>query len=358
MSYFSVKNCAPVTYSADGARKIYNFLPGDGGGPDNYNLYVEYWDAGRWQTANLGSAGSPINSFHPAALTFRDGDRQLLYAFVHTDDDHVRASWWDGGQWRWHDLGSPGRRITADLAAVLHEENGLLKIYVFAVCGDGHLWVCWWDGARWNWQDQGIPRRSVDVVDRPTALSFREGTDGRIYVFVRTSDHHLAVNYWDGSGEWKWADQGSVGSRFGMSAVTYEEDGRRKMYVFTLTEDRLHINWWDGSRWQWARAQSPEVHRGSALSAISYEEGNVRKLYVFVVADDRIHIRYWDGSGEWRWDHERGTPGLAIWAPAAITFNEQGINKIYAFVTGLDRRPHCLWWDGHQWSWYSFRSRR
>jgi immune inhibitor A len=89
---------------------------------------------------------------------------------------------------------------------ITYLEGGKQRIYAFVRGANGHLNVNYWNGSAWHWADQGVPAGTT-VSDAPCVITYLEGGKQRIYAFVRGANSHLDVNYWDGSA-WHWADQG------------------------------------------------------------------------------------------------------------------------------------------------------
>ncbi len=91
--------------------------------------------------------------------------------------------------WNWNDQGTPpGEKIDDAIAAVSYQG----RPYVFIRATDGHLWVNWWDGSAWHWNDQGTPPGKTVDHHAMAAISY----DSRPYVFTHASDGHLWVNWW------------------------------------------------------------------------------------------------------------------------------------------------------------------
>lgn len=64
----------------------------------------------------------------------------------------------------------------------------------------GGLWVNWWDGAQWHRADEGFPAGN-SLSDRVGVITMTGmSTAGqRLYVFVRSSDGFLWMDWRDGS---------------------------------------------------------------------------------------------------------------------------------------------------------------
>lgn len=151
-----------------------------------------------------------------------DGMRRI-YIFALGEDGHLYVNWWDGAVWRWADQGTPGVALTgqatAGVSAITYREGGKQRIYAFVTYGN--LYVNYWDGNGWHWADQGRPSTQEPLVTRPSAVTYRDASNKqRIYSFV-SSNSRLYVNYWDGTGSWHWADQGRpAGSELGRRQFT------------------------------------------------------------------------------------------------------------------------------------------
>ena len=169
---------------------------------------------------------------------------QRPYAFV-LSDRHLWVNWLNGTQWIWGDQGTPPGQTVAGrvgIVTVMDSPSAAQRPYVFVIGGDdGHLWLNWWNGSEWAWADQGIPPGQtviggvgiVTVMDSPSAAQ-------RPFAFVIGSDHHLLVNWWNGS-QWIWGDQGTppdqtVAGGVGIVTVMDSPAGRQQFcpYVFVI----------------------------------------------------------------------------------------------------------------------------
>lgn len=246
-------------------------------------------------------------------------------------------------------------------SAITFLDGGQQRIYVFA-CGqhkdtnDGNLYVNWFDGSSWAWANQMNP--GTTVTGTPTAITYRDETGKQhIYVFVCASGN-LYANWWDGS-HWAWANLGNPGATVGgggaPAAITYRDDqGKQRIYVFVPgdLDPNLYVKYWDGQQWHWANQNNP----GSAMSGVSpvtYLDSGRQRIYAFCYTDaqQNLQVNYWDGQ-HWHWSSQGGPGADVVGIPAAVTYRDnQGKQRIYVFVSRNDDHLLVNYWDGQQWHW-------
>ena len=133
--------------------------------------------------------------------------------FAVGSDHHLHVKYWN---WMkslalWADLGTPSGTLvaTGPGATTYHQGGrpGKQRIYAFVVGADHHLHVNYWNGTKWAWADQGTPSGTI-VFSSPSVITYFEAGKQRIYAFVAGENGHLCVNYWNGA-KWTWADQGT-----------------------------------------------------------------------------------------------------------------------------------------------------
>jgi hypothetical protein len=303
-------------------------------------------------------------------VSYLEGSTRRIYVFALGEDGHLYVNWWDGARWRWADQGKPGiamtGQATAGVSAITYREGGKQRIYAFVPYGN--LYVNYWDGNGWHWADQGRPSSQDVLVTRPSAVTYRQDNQQRIYCFVSTNST-LFVNYWDGKG-WHWGNQGappveSSGGAGSPEAITYSEGGVQRLYIFvtnspaSLAKGRLYVNWWDGNTWRWADQGRPSapfqaIEPMGPLSGITYTENGQRRIYLFarggLVSPGHLYVNYWNGTS-WQWA-DQGTPASVseVSYPATVTYrDESGKQRIYTFVNA--GRLYVNWWDGSKWNW-------
>jgi hypothetical protein len=189
-------------------------------------------------------------------------------------------------------------------SAITYPEANQQRIYAFVRDDKGDLSVNYWDTS-WHWANQGVPLGTT-VADAPSVISYpAEANKQRIYAFVRGANGHLGVNYWD-TLAWHWADQGvppgtTVADTPGV--ISYSEVNKQHIYAFVRgANGHLGVNYWDTLAWHWADQGVP---LGTTVTdtpgAISYSEANKRYIYAFVrAANGHLGVNYWDTSG-WHW---------------------------------------------------------
>jgi hypothetical protein len=161
-----------------------------------------------------------IPRFPPSA--FRDRGTQQIYVFVN-GGNHLYVKHWDGFNWHWADqggvpggfLGSLKQLNTPTPTAITYLDGTKRIIEAFVVADDGmgsnaELYVNRYDGSAWDWENLGAPPNAA-LKQIPSAITYSEGGKERSYIFAGASDNDLYVNYGQGAergAAWKWANQG------------------------------------------------------------------------------------------------------------------------------------------------------
>ena len=103
--------------------------------------------------------------------------------------------------WHWADQGAPTASVTVSsgvgAVTVMDAPSSSQRPYAFVRSSDGHLWVNWWNGSQWAWANQGVPAAGVTVnpgVGVATVMD-TPSSPQRPYAFVKGSDGHLWVNW-------------------------------------------------------------------------------------------------------------------------------------------------------------------
>jgi hypothetical protein len=149
-----------ITYFEAGKRRIYAFIAGHNG-----HLCVNYWNGTQWNWADQGTPPGAKVIGLPGVIAYLEGGKQRIYAFVRgTDGQHLYVNYWDGSQWKWADQGTPPGTMQQDPpmevnppGVISYLEGGKQRIYAFVRDHNGHLYTNYWDGVQWNWADQGTP---------------------------------------------------------------------------------------------------------------------------------------------------------------------------------------------------------
>ena len=158
-----------------------------------------------WHWADQGTPpGKTVGGSAIGATTVRDdpSSSQRPYAFVRASDGRLWVNWWDGSAWQWADQGTPpGQTVGASAIGAItvkDDPDASERPYAFVRASDGHLWVNWWDGSAWNWADQGTPPAQTVGASAIGAITVKDDPNAsqRPYAFVRASDGHLGVNWW------------------------------------------------------------------------------------------------------------------------------------------------------------------
>jgi hypothetical protein len=204
-------------------------------------------------SASVGSvAGVPGNQhwiIQPFAYVFVAGSDNRLYVSYTTDP---RAT-----SWNWLDLGQPD--ANAGVGVGWLRRPGIVwfffdqqhRLYTFVTGTDGHLWIHIWRGVLRNtdlgvWADQGIPAPGVTIGSAASVVTYPHNGKDQIYAFVRGSDNHLHVHFWDAANNvWVWRDLGQPhGATVSSdpSVVVCEYAGTDPLYVFVRGNDNyLHM---------------------------------------------------------------------------------------------------------------------
>jgi hypothetical protein len=358
-----------ATYREDGTQRIYVFAAAK----DN-ELYVNYWDGGRWRWAKQGKppGSTSVGGHRFEAITYREGNSQRIYCFSSVPK-HLYVNYWDGQGWHWADQGRPpdlgDNNTLQSLSAITYREASKQRIYVFVGSLYGGQWVNYWDGEGWHWAYQG----GEFGLGGPEAITYEFGGVRRIYVFSSSGpssspeNGRLYVNYWDGQG-WHWANQGQpspdIDVVFTPSVVSYFEGGSDRIYAFVQgdhpfpSDPRLYVRYWDGQNWRWANQNAqpggPSFDVGFKHSSITYlDSDNKRRIYNFVLYDGGpLYVNWWDGA-KWHWDNH-GKPPTPLYAGTplrAITYREGTSQRIYIFFVSQAGHLWVRYWDGAQWHW-------
>jgi hypothetical protein len=190
-------------------------------------------------------------------------NRSVLYAFVVGNDDRLYASMQadpHATRWIWFDLGRPtpntGVTWLFRPGTVWFFFDGDYRFYTFVSGHDGHLWHNVWRGTGLGtWGDRGSPSPGVSVVSAASVVTYpgtkyppsANPSNNQIYAFVRGSDNHLHVHFWDaGNGTWVWRDLGQPAAnatvRSDPSAVISKHPNRDPIYVFVRgNNDHLYM---------------------------------------------------------------------------------------------------------------------
>ena len=202
---------------------IYAYVVGHDG-----HLYVNHsadWAASTWHWRDLGQPNANTTAtwlMKPGLVSFTHDGEYRIYAFVGGSNGHLWNHFWQGwrqqGQGNWGDLGAPtGTTVASESGVVTFRHEGTDRIYVFVRGSDNHLHVCFWDGLQWHWANLGRPTTGGDdvmaqpqggnapVSSAPGVITFTD----RIYAFVSGGDNHLHVCYWNGVDSWLWTDLGT-----------------------------------------------------------------------------------------------------------------------------------------------------
>jgi hypothetical protein len=361
-----------ITYREADKRRIYAFVNGGD------HLYVNYWDGTSWHWANQGGVPGGFQGLKhlntPTAITYQQGGKQRIYAFLVGDDNigsnaRLHVNYWDGSAWHWADQGTPaGATLNSIPRAITYSEGGKQRIYVFVVGSENDLHVNYWDGVKWHWADQGHPSGASQSIGLGGNGVVSYAVDGkqRIYAFA-PGGKHLYVDYWDGA-KWHWADQGTPfpqtdNSLTQDSAVTFKEVGTQHIEEYVIaTDGKLRRNYWDGSNWNWSSPTAPlQTNLEEMIGAIHYQDEitDKERVYIFITGhheypDRHLYVYYRDGNS-WHWADQGKPPGIGAdtlrGAGSVITFQEGGKQLIYAFVNATNGHLYVNYWDGSSWHW-------
>jgi len=332
------------------AARPYAFVQaGDG------NLWVNWWDGGAWQWSNQGQPPSGITA-GLGAITVADGPQaaQRPYAFVRAGDGTLWVDWWSGSAWRWSSLGQPGGWIAAGVGAITVQDNPQApqRPYVFVRTTDGNLWLDWWTGSAWQWSNQGQPSGGVNASVGAITVQDNPQAPQRPYVFVRAGDGNLWVDWWTGS-SWQWSNQGQPagGITAGIGAITVADNPQaaQRPYAFVRAGDgNLWVNWWTGASWQWSSLGQPKGGITEGIGAITVQDSPQagQRPYVFVRAGDgNLWIDWWTGSS-WQWSNQGQSAAGIVTGVGAITVADspQAPQRPYVFVRAGDGNLWVNWW--------------
>jgi hypothetical protein len=249
--------------------------------------------------------------------------KQRIHVFVIGDDQHLHVNSWNGSNWTWYDQGMPSGTTPWSSSAIAFYQTPTWRIkrriYAFGSGQNGHLYVDYWNGSAWTWIDLGTPPGTLVAQHEgaiskaaPAAITFLKGLKQRVYAFVVGENHHLYVKYWNGA-KWAWAAQGTPpGTTVHPSPVpaviTYVQAGEQRIYAFVVGADHhLHVNYWNGT-WHWADLGTPSVTTMlSNIAAITFSKARKRLIYVFAwCSDGHLRMNRWNGAN-WTWS-DLGTP--------------------------------------------------
>ena len=221
------------------------------------------------------------------------------------------------------------------------------RIYSFLRGSDGHLHVNYWDGFVWRWAHQGTPAGTT-MVGEPEVLTYRQGGVQRIYVFVKGANNHLYVNYWDGA-RWNWAHQGvpqGVTAIAPMKAITYRDSARRqRQYIFANSGGTLYVNYWDGFQWRWANQGRPPgniyITETAGVATFKDRSTGMQEIYAFVRGSNgRIYLNHWDGA-RWNWRDLNAPTGVSLTGSFEIATTGRG-RPFHAFMRASNGRLYDL----------------
>ncbi len=353
-----------VTY-IDGAghQLIYSFASGNNG-----HLVVNYGIGpnGPWNWADLGLPAGVSAVYAPTAIMYQSGSQQLIYVFATASNGHlvVNYGFAPPGARYWEDQGLPaGSSGVYSPAAVAYGSGAQQLISVFATGSNHHLVVNYWDGS-WHWADMGLPP-GVSAVNNPVAIIFPSGGQQLVYVFAEGSNGHLVLNYgFAPPGPRYWEDHGLPTGAIDVSAptaITYASGGQQRINVFAVADnadgkEHLVVNYWDGS-WHWADEGLPA---GASLLedpvAITYVSGGQQLVYVFATAGTGLFVNYGIAPPGTRYWADQGLPAgaSAVYTPSGITYlNSLGDRLIYVFGRADNWTSHDLVVDywAGYWSW-------
>ena len=202
---------------------IYAFVVGND--RSLYSAHSMNLEASSWGWVNLGKPNANTGAFwfwRPGVVTYNHQNVTRLYTFVAGAEDiagadaHLWLHVWRGREPRlqnpdngqWHDQGTPHNASVASAASVVTCPcGGNENIYAFVRGSDNHLHVHFWDAASstWNWRDIGAPP-NVTIRRHPSAVVCQFPGADPLYVFIRGNDNHLYMCHMDcqiNSPQWK-----------------------------------------------------------------------------------------------------------------------------------------------------------
>jgi hypothetical protein len=344
-------NPAVVAYSLAVQERLYAFV-----GTPNGHLDLDYWNGSAWHWTDQGLPPGTMVSDSPGIITYPQAGQQRTYVFARTSNGHLNLNYYDGIAWHWADQGVPPGSTVADSPGVVtYSQAGSQRIYAFVRDSNSHLDLNYWNGSAWQWTDQGLPPGTT-VADAPGAVTYLQAGQQRTYAFVRTSNGHLSVNYYDGIA-WHWADQGVPPGTVVTdvpAVITYLQAGLQRIYVFVKgANGHLNVNYFDGFTWHWAdQGVPPGTNVADVPGVITYVQAGVQRLYAFVrCTNGHLGVNYYDGSA-WHWADQGVPPGTTmIDAPGVFTYLDAAKQRIYCFVRGANYHLNVNYWDGAAWRW-------
>jgi hypothetical protein len=121
-------------------------------------LYVDVYDGGNWSWANLSTEGVPLAGT-PAVSNFPSSDGTLHEnVYVLGSDGNLYLDVYDGGSWSWVNLGNGGVSLSSTLGVINYPgSDGTLHENVFVQGADGNLYLDAYDGGVWKWVNLGSP---------------------------------------------------------------------------------------------------------------------------------------------------------------------------------------------------------
>jgi len=352
------------------------------------HLYANYWTSGTpWKWGDYGTPLGTTVSENPSVITYKDGTQpQHRHVFVRGTDGHLYMHFNIGSGWQWDDLGTPGGATVDESpdAITYIDDTQSRRIYVFVKGSDGHLYVCFRkkSTSAWAWANRGKPSGTT-VSESPNVITYKDDAKRqRIYAFVKGSDKHLHVHYWNGS-NWIWSDRGRPPGTFvsgQVSATTFSDvfvptdslpptiaakggggAAPRLILAFVRgSSGNLYMHRWTGSKWEWVDLGKPEQPPSfGSPSVVSYREpSHLRRLFVFVIgSDDHLYMNTRGGSG-WQWTDQGISPGPVFDIPQVITFRDRAEpgaaikpRRIYSFVKNPNDELYVNHWTGSAWAW-------
>lgn len=318
----------------------------------NGELFDNHWNGVQWGWEDRGAPSTVTLSSDPAAVAY-SAVPGAVYAFVRGADGHLYDTVLASGQWRWEDLGTPPNTTAAGRPdAVWYGATEFTQLATFVRGADGHLYAAYLASGHWTWVDLGRPPTATVAGDPGASPYFFQFE--RVYIFAQGSNGHLVVNRWDGGTQSTWADQGAppnvtVAGRPG--AIQSPFNGFNRLYAFVRgSNSHLYVNFWDGAQWTWADQGAP------ASATLSGDPGmatySTERLYAFVRGSDgHLYVNFWNRV-QWRWA-DQGAPTSATLSgdPTAVASLFGGTQRLYAFATGSSGHLHVDFWDTTQWLW-------
>jgi hypothetical protein len=321
-------------------------------------LRLDYWDGSHWNWANLQHPTAALVASEPSVSNYQVGSTLHENVFVRGSDGNLYLDYWNGSNWNWANLGNPGsgvqvygapKVINYPVGSVIHEN-------VFVRCSDTHLHLDFWDGSKWTWVDLANP--GVAVTNDQTVINYQVGSTLHENVFTTGFDGKLYLDYWDGS-KWTWAPTlGNPGTSLlgDPAAINYQVGSTVHENVFVRGGDgKLYLDYWDGSKWNWAPTLgNPGVSLyGGDPSVVNYPVGSTVHENIFITVGGNLYLDYWDGS-KWNWAPSLGNPGGGVSVfgdTAASNYQVGSVLHENAYVPGNDGSLDLDYWDGSKWNW-------